>query len=124
MSLYLEPVGVVEGAARDGASTRIPFERKCDVGAAVRTEFKPQPSATFIGAMLVTAQWTTGYLNILSAENCYQGICAAGTTLAKSAVTDVRSQRVALHAIPNGATETASLMEIRHAVSPFQHPLQ
>jgi hypothetical protein len=121
MPLYLEPIRIIESTSGDRTSTRNPFNSKGHVGAAARTKLKPQPSAALVRAMLITGERTTGYLYILSAENCHQGIGTASTTLAKGAVTDVRSQRVALDAIPNVATETASLMKIRHTVAPFLH---
>jgi hypothetical protein len=118
MPVDLHPTGIIEGADTYAAITWNSFECECDVGSAARTKFQAQPAAALVGSMFVSAKRPAAYLHILVPEERRFGEGGAGAPLAKSAVTHVRSQRIAVHPISDCAAETASLVDLRHIV-PF-----
>jgi hypothetical protein len=116
MALNLEPVGIVEGAARYPAHPRPPFDGPHDGGSAARTEFHTEPAVAFIGTMLVSNQRSTGHRHLLDFEQDRFRKRTAGSPLAERAVADGGQHRRAKGSIPHAAAQTASFVDFTHSL--------
>jgi hypothetical protein len=75
-----------------------------------------KPSIRFVDPMFVCSNSIPYHFDILIFEPCDYGKSAACPVLAKRAVTNVRSNRIALHAIPDRLAKTTSLMDFGHCI--------